>query len=420
MAEWDQISACLFKALAQLDVESMRAEAERRVRLALIGTPGSGKTTLACALADRPLGEGGDQEWLQYLPEYQLPLAAEDVAGLDSAVLLMLLLDATKGDYATEVAAAEYLSFLGKPVLVCYSKMDLLASETRLIRGQARWRGAAILPVCAVHPETVREQLGPAILEALPEHPLPLARHLPLFRGLVADKWIEQTALSNATQASASGLLEAVPMLHMPLHGRELETIGPSLASLVYRLGLAYGLSLDWQQSRAAADLALTAGRWWQQLAHAVLGLIPIWGLESKVALVYAGSIVTGRSVQAWCDTGHMLSQRAFNDVCRSAAAEARSTSRALVAKAREALPVQPPKEKRASPRSAKVRFSDLTKSRKRPACEACGRSNPRDAVFCAYCGARLKQAQAGIGPATMRAGETQAGTDRSEVDTEQ
>ncbi len=420
MAEWQQISDCLLKALAQLDVESTRVEAERRVRLALIGTPGSGKTTLACALADRPLGEGGDQEWLQYIPEYQLPLAAEDVAGLDSAVLFILLLDATKGDYATEVAAAEYLSFLGKPVLVCYSKMDLLPSETRLIRGQARWRGAAILPVCAVHPETVQEQLGPAILEALPEHPLPLARHLPLFRGLVADKWIEQAALSNATQVSATSLLEAVPMLHMPLYAREVEAMGPSLASLLYRLGLAYGLPLDWQHSREATDLALATGRWWQQLARGVLGLIPIWGIESKVALVYAGTLATGRAVQSWCDTGHMLSQRAFSEVCRRAAAQGRSTSRALVAKARDALPAQPVKEKHALPRSAKVRLSELTKSRKRPGCLSCGRSSPRDALFCAYCGAKLVQEQGEAESATADAGQTQSDVGCGSARTEQ
>ncbi len=416
MAEWDQISDCVFRALTRLDVEGLRAEADRRVRLALIGTPGSGKTTLACALADRAPGEGGDQDWVQYLPEYQLPLAAEDVAGLDAAVLLVLLLDATKGDYATEVAAAEYLSFLGKPVLVCYSKMDLVASETRLIRGQARWRGAAILPVCAVHPETVQEQLGPAILEALPEHPLPLARHLPLFRGLVADKWIEQAALSNATQASASGLLEAVPLLRMPLHESDLDALGLSLASLQYRLGLAYGLPLDWQASHEASNLALAAGRWWQQAAHAVQGLIPIWGLESKVALVHAGTTVTGRAIQAWCDTGHELSQRALGDLCRGAAAEARRRARALVAKAHDALPGQPARGRRAAQKSSKVRLPGFPRPRKRPTCSTCGRLNARDAAFCAYCGTRLDERRSLSEATQVPADETPTVTERDET----
>ena len=388
MTDWDQISDRFCSALRTLDVERLQAEAERRIQLALIGAPGSGKTTVASALAERPTGETGTSEWAQYLPEYQLPLAAHDVSGLDTAELLILLLDATKGDYAAEVAAAEYLSYLGKPVLVCYSKMDLLPTETRLIRGQARWRGAEIMPVCAVHPETVKEQLGPAILDVLPEHALPLARHLPLFRSLVADQWIAQSALANAAHASATGLAGNVPLLRMPLHTGDVEGLGLSLAGMTYRLGLAYGLPLDWQQGAEAQSLALGSGQWWQQLSRHVLGLLPLWGLESKVALVHGGTVVTGRAVQAWCDTGHMWSVKQVHEVCHEAASQARRTSRGLVQQAREALPPAPIKRGRA-PRGV-LHLPKLPKARAKPLCAACGRSNQRDAAFCAYCGASL------------------------------
>jgi hypothetical protein len=412
MTDWDQISDRFCNALRALDVERVQAEAERRVQLALIGAPGSGKTTVASALAERPTGETGTFEWTQYLPEYQLPLAAHEVSGLDTAELLILLLDATKGDYAAEVAAAEYLSYLGKPVLVCYSKMDLVPTETRLIRGQARWRGSEIMPVCAVHPETVKEQLGPAILDVLPEHALPLARHLPLFRSLVADRWIEQSALANAAHASATGLAENVPLLRMPLHAGDVEGLGLSLAGMAYKLGVAYGLPLDWQQSAEASALTLSSGQWWQQLSRHVLGLIPLWGLDSKVALVYGGTVVSGRAVQAWCDTGHMLSPKQLHEVCHEAASQARRTSRGLVEKAREALPPTPIKHER--PARGKLRLPQLPKARPRPVCAACGRTNQRDAAFCAYCGASLARTDSGVKDEAARPqGGPSAGPDR-------
>lgn len=412
MPDWDEVGGRFGKALTELDVEPIQAEAEKEFRLALVGAADSGKTTLACALAERPLGESGYREWADYLPEYRLPLSVEDITALESATLIILLLDATKGNYLAEVAAADYLSYLGKPMLVCYSKMDLLPSETRLIRGQARWRGTEIMPLQAVHPETVKELLGPAILDALPAHALSLARHLPLFRSLAADKWIEQMALVNATYAAASGLAEDIPMLRMPLHADDIEVVSTNLAAMAYRLALAYGLPMDWHQDATASNLALGTGALWQQFARQLLGLLPLWGLESKVGLAYGGTLVSGRAIQAWCDTGHVLSPNALREVCRESAAQARKTSRSLVAKAREALPATPVKRPRPKPKGIRLTLPQarLLGRRRKPICAACGRDNPMDAAFCAYCGAKLEQAGARVEGAKEEMQDTGSG----------
>jgi len=389
MPDWDDIGNRFWKALMELDVGPILAEAEKGFRLALIGAPGSGKTNLACDLAARTPGEPYSSAWAELLPEYRLPLSVEDVTQLNSATLLILLLDATKGDYVAEVAAAEYLSYFGKPMLVCYNKMDLLPVETKLIRGQARWRGAEIMPLSAVHPETVQELLVPAVLEVLPGHALSLGRRLPLFRSHVAGKWIEQAALVNATYASASGLAEAVPMLRVPLHSDDIAVLSSNQASLAYRIALTYGLAANWHQEAAAAGLADETGRLCQQFTRQLSGPLPLWSLESKVGLAYGSTIALGRAIQYWCDTGHSLSPRDARDVCHQAVVEARRVSHALVARARDALPTARAKPARSE--GLKFRLPGLPKRRPKPKCPNCGRINPMDAAFCAYCGVRIQ-----------------------------
>jgi energy-coupling factor transporter ATP-binding protein EcfA2 len=416
MPDWDDIGDRFWKALTELDVEPLQAEAEKPFRLALVGALGSGKTTLACALADRAPGESGSCEWAQCLPEYNLPLAVDDVPDLGSAALLVLLLDATKGGYVAEVAAADYLCYLGKPMLVCYSKMDLLPTETRLIRGQARWRGTEIKPLRAVHPETVEELLIPAILDVLPGHALSLARHLPRFRRQVAEQVIEHTASLNATYAAASGLAATVPMLRMPLTTQDVDVLCANLAQMTYRLGLAYGLPLNWHQDARAASLAMGAGKLWQQLGTQLLGLLPLWALESKVGLAYGGTLVTGRAIQSWCESGHVLEGRALRAACRSSADRARKTARGLVAKAREALPAAPTRPAR--PKGLGLRLPTFPKRRPKPVCPSCGRAGPMDAAFCAYCGTRLPVKPANVEEAESGPAPVPAATQATEPET--
>jgi uncharacterized protein (DUF697 family) len=270
--------------------------------------------------------------------------------------------------------------------------MDLLPVETRLIRGQARWRGAEIMPVNATEPAAVEEVLIPAVLEALHDHDLALARQLPLFRSIVADRMIGRTALVNAAYASASGLAETVPLLRMPLTAEDVEVISVNQAAMTHRLGLGYGLPLAWHETASAVGSVVEAGPLWQQLAREVVGLIPLWGVSSKVRVAYGGTVVLGRAVEAWCDTKQALSPEAVRAICREAAASSRSISAELVAKARDALPVR--QVRKARPRRLKLRLPRprLSGRRRRLICTQCGRANPPDAAFCAYCGESLQE----------------------------
>ncbi len=390
MSDWDEIGERLSQALARLSVDLPQEEAQREFTIALVGDAGCGKTTLALTLARAQPAEGIPLEAQERVIEYRLPLSVEDVADLDAATLLILLLDATKGDYAQEVAAADYLSYLGKPMLVCYNKMDLLPVEAKLIRGQARWHGVEIMPLSATQPATVAELLVPAVLDALPECGLALARHLPLFRAPVVDKLVERAALVNATYASASGLAEPAPLLRMPLSGEDVAVMSENQAMMAYRVGLAFGLAFDWHRSLSPASPAQQAGSLWRQLGRQVRGLVPIWGLGSKVRLAYGGTLVLGRTMVAWCDSRQGLSSERTRAICREAAAEARLVSAELVEKARDALPAA--QEKRRPAGRFRIRLPGLRRRARKPLCLSCGRANPPDATFCAYCGAELER----------------------------
>ncbi len=407
MAEWEAISHGLWEALAVSDVGPAQAEAERGFRLAIIGAAGSGKTTLSCTLAGKLPEDRVVDSHYGRVGEYRLPLSAQDINQLEAATLLILLLDATKDDFVQEVAAADYLSYLGRPMLVCYNKMDLVPVETRLIHGQARWRGAEIMPLTATQPDTVRELLVPAVLEVLPEHSLALARHLPLFRKTVAGRLIDRAAKVNATFASASGLAETLPLLRVPLGEHDSHVLSINQAAMAYRLGMAYGRPLDWHQHQEQMRLAVDVEDLWRKLARRVVGAIPLWGLSSKVSLAYGGTVVTGRAIQHWLETGQPLSSEATDEVCREIAAQSRATGDELVAKAREALPKPQVGGARRRIR-ALVSRTGLLSSSSKPRCPACHRVNPLDAAFCAYCGVSLAES---AGPSEEGTGEGQLET---------
>jgi len=388
MSEWEPIAESLWQALAAVDTQRANAEAEKSCQIAFVGSPGSGKTALGCALAALPLQETVPDRLLPFLAEFRLPLSADDVKLLESADLLILLLDATKGDFVNEVAAADYLSYLGRPMLVCYSKMDLVPIETRLIHGQSRWRGAEIMPLATVDADTVADLLVPAVLEALPEHALTLARHLPLFRSLVVERMIERSARVNAAYASATGLADALPLKRMPLRSEDIQALCANQAGMIHRLGLAHGRALDWHQDHAAVRSAVDMSAVWGLLARRVVGLIPLWGLNTKVSLAYAGTVAVGRALVSWLDRGEPLSDSELRSLCRQVAVQSRETSDDVAAKARDALPTPAARPTGLGRLRERLGRSRSSTKQERPRCTGCGRLNPVGAAFCAYCGA--------------------------------
>ena len=389
MSDWAVLVDGFWSALAGQDTADARLDAERSLKLAFVGAPACGKTSLACALAGLSVGDGLPEHLSQYVIESTLPLRAGKLRLLEQASAIVLVLDATKGDYVQEVAAADYLTYLGQPMLVCYNKIDLLPPEIRLIRGESRWRGAEILPLSAVQPATVQQHLVPALVDVLAERSTALARHFPAFRRSVVDHFVEKQAALNASRATATGLSEGISHLRLPLSTAELEELAVRLAMMVYRIGLMCGLPQDWSTTPASEGESAVLLQTWQHLEQRVRGIIPLWSLEDKVRLVQAGTHLTARAFEAWIVQQRVPSGDELNKWSHEAVDRAKPVAVDLIAKAREAMPAQPPTPKTREHHRVTVRGLRFL-TRKVATCPACGAKNRRDATTCSACGQAL------------------------------
>jgi hypothetical protein len=240
-------------------------------------------------------------------------------------------------------------------------------------------------------PSLVQEQLVPSLLGALPGHSLALARQLPLFRKAVLSSVIERAARVNATHASATGVTEGVPRLGLPLTSEDVRTISANQAATAYRIGLVCGLPADWAADVTGLRMAVPVAQLWRKLGREVTGVVPLWGLGTKVALAFGGTALTCRSVQRWCEDGEPLPASTLHELSQEAISDARATSRDLVAKARDALPIRTvvrTPSRRLRWRLPRLRFPGR---RARISCPSCGKLTAATSSLCEHCGQALR-----------------------------
>jgi uncharacterized protein (DUF697 family) len=231
---------------------------------------------------------------------------------------------------------------------------------------------AAMLVGPLDQPAFLSAALVPVALNQLPKRHLSLARHFPVFRMAVAHELINDACLSNAAYALSTGLAEIVPALSLPLTVTDMIILTKAQAFLVYRMGLALGLSTEWRAYVAEFGGVLGGGFLWRQLARSLVGLIPAWGILPKVAVAYAGTYAVGQVVLQWYLTGRHLPANRLADVYRQALQQGKVVARGLVEKMPR--PRLPGRKKKALPAPAQ-------------ACPDCGKANNPDALFCQYCG---------------------------------
>ncbi len=358
-------------------------------------------------------------------------------ADLDSAEraaaanLIVLMLDATQSEYSAEAklySAWKNASRIADPaipsgnVLVFYNKMDAVtrhngrislhldsgeprdlaphhpgrirldpeskdaADDARdasardtMARSASRmpWSDGRIAFGSALDPDSLATDFVPRVLDALPGQHLALARRYPLFRFAAARELIADTSLANATYALGTGLAEVIPALDIPFNVADIVILTKSQALMVYKLGLALGLSTRWQDHVAQLGGVVGAGFLWRQIARQLIGLIPVWGIVPKVAIAYAGTYAVGEAILYWYRTGHKISGKGMRDVYVDALARGRQVAQNLMSRApRPALP--------------RVAMPALPRGRAKKICANCGRENRGDAIYCAYCGTAL------------------------------
>lgn len=371
----------IWNNIKEMDLRPLQAEAQRGVKIAIVGRSGSGKRLLARQMRRDP--RRPDEETLTPMLLLDLDSAEAPLNRLAGADLVILLAPPGAGDAALERQVQRTLVDAGRKLLAFVPLPPAAEGAHPDSRpaldgwgGPGKWRVVAG-PI--EDSEFLAREFVPAVLELLPDLHLPLGRHFPLFRHAICKRLINDVCFTNAAYAFSTGMAAIVPVLDIPLNVADMVVLSKNQAFLVYKLGLALGMSTRWQDYVTEFGGVLGGGFFWRQVARQLVGLIPAWGIAPKVAVAYSGTYVVGNVVYQWYLTGKHLSREQMRQLYVQAFQRGKEMAAGLVKRL--------PRPRRRGERKA----LPAPKVRVRPGiCPDCGRKNARNARFCQFCGRNL------------------------------
>ncbi len=313
----------LWDVLKEIDTRPLVQQAEREIFIGFVGAEQVGKRALIHALDHN--ARANEQI---VIPALAARLAS--AAPVESANLIVLVLDAGRADFSAEAKLYGAWISARKRVLVFYNKMDTLRDTRGVGASLTQFPGARFAFGCALDPRLLEKDFVPRVLNLLPEEHLALARRFPLFRDAVAQDLVNETARANALYSVGTGLAEAVPGLNIPFNLADLVILTKNQALMVYKLGLALGLATRWQDHVAELGGVVGAGFVWRQIARQLVGLIPVWGIIPKVAVAYAGTYALGEAILYWYKTGRKLPGRELRELYSNALTRGNAIAREL------------------------------------------------------------------------------------------
>ncbi len=397
----------LLSLIGEVDIRPIRDEAVRSLELAVVAQDSGAALQLVDILrrdSDHPTQQ-------TEAPVYVTPLDQFDPSEPVDLVILMLDADEMRKLYTADTMRIWRTAGWRACVIVQGSPPgDGTAHAVVPTAGRKMMR---ILYGNVQDSEFLRQTFVPAVLALLPDKQLALARNYPLFRGEVVRRLINDTATSNAAYSLTTGLAEIIPVLNIPLNVTDMIILTKAQAFLVYRLGLALGLPVEWQSYLKEFGGILGGGFLWRQLARMLVGFIPAFGILPKVAISYAGTYTVGQVVYQWYLTGRHISAGKIQGVYRQALETGRLYAAKLFARrfgmrklqessqGGETAPKKPRRGlfgRRQQPALPPKSGSAVATDRAGQACSNCGRLNQADASFCQYCGLPLGKAEPAAG----------------------
>lgn len=392
----------MWDTIREVDLRPLREASQLGVKIALVGVQGCGRHTLANQMrSDPPRPEIHTQTPI-------IIAGLEPPAWLAKVDLIVLMLDAGGSDFRLEQEYARKLTEGGKKILLFVNKCDTVA-EGKVLEGWTEWPGQKVIFGSAINSAFLLKQFVPAVMDMLPEQHLALGRQFPLFRVAIAHVLINETCFANAAYSVSTGVAEIVPVLDIPLNITDMLVLTKAQAFLVYKLGLVFGFSLNWQDYITEFGSVVGSGFVWRQMARMLIGLVPVWGIVPKVAVSYAGTYAVGHVILQWYLTGRKVNRQQISAMYSQAFDKGKTYARGLIAKAPHPrlgrgkktavrgfgkpqplltgeiiLPEDAPL---LLENGSTVPTSQLDNSR---VCHECGKPNAPDAIFCQYCGKPL------------------------------
>jgi signal recognition particle receptor subunit beta/uncharacterized protein (DUF697 family) len=315
--------ASVWNNIKEVDLKPIRDAATYPLKIAVAGTTGVGKHTLAEQMRTDPARPD---------VHTQTPLALITIDAdtpPPSSNLIILLVDATRTDFGLEQGLVKKWSEAGKNVLLFINKSDLVSGNIPVAADQG-WQASKIISGSANNSVSLQKEFIPAMLEMLPQLHLALGRQFPLFRVTIAHQLINETCFSNAAYSFSTGLAEIVPVLDLPLNLTDLVVLTKSQAFLAYKLGLLVGFSTRWQDYVTEFGGVIGGGFVWRQAARSLIGLVPGWGIIPKVAVAYSGTYVVGHAILGWYLSGRHLSAKQMRDLSIQAFTRGKEYARKL------------------------------------------------------------------------------------------
>jgi uncharacterized protein (DUF697 family) len=363
-----------WNTVTEFDLRPYREQAERGVRLALVGKPGSGGQQLAERMRRDPYRLEIEQ------PTPLLVVDLEEAAQLPETDLVILLLHTQDSDDAQERRLVRAWLDSGRRVLVVINRPTDPPEQGGglAVEPWLNWGGRNVLVGAVESKEFLLKQFVPAVLNHLPELSVPLGRNYPLFRTLVARHLVNDACISNAAYSLSTGIAQMVPIFNIPLNVADIFVLTKNQIFLVYKMGLSLGMSTEFQSYVAAFGGVLGGGFFWRQAARMLIGLIPGFGIIPKAAISYAGTYVVGTTVLQWYLTGGHIPRGQIRQLYAQAYSKGKLMAQNLFSR-RPRLGAGRGKQPKAV----------LTPSASRP-CAQCGKPNAADASYCQYCGKLL------------------------------
>src|SRR5665648_1080009 len=132
------------------------------------------------------------------------------------------------------------------------------------------------------------------------------------------------------------GVPSRVPILGSPISAADTMILTKNQALLVYRLALACGAPPDFQRRMIEITPVIGGAVIWRQIAGALIGLVPGYGVVPKTAVAFGGTYVVGLAATRWYETG-VLTEAERKRIVAEATAKARDATTAMVEQARVA-----------------------------------------------------------------------------------